>query len=285
MIKVFYNPLQSAVKNESYSPSAMKPRLVAEAFSQFSAVSIDESFAPLSIEDLSKVHDPKYVTGVLNCSVPNGFGNRLPEIAATLPWTSGSMYAAAIGAIAEGVAVSPTSGFHHASFSAGSGFCTFNGLMATAVKLLNSGYSKVGILDLDAHYGDGTEDIIERLKLQSSIPHYTFGKEFRFYSSERAWLDSLERSITTLFSGCDVVLFQAGADPHKDDPLGGMLTTEAIRERDQIVFNTLKTKKIPCAWNLAGGYQKPIEKVIALHVNTLMQCILAFEFSARLHRK
>jgi len=277
MIKVFYNPLQSAEKNNSFSPSASKPRLVADVFSQFPSVKIEECFSPISISALCRVHDPKYVKGVLDCKINNGFGNRLPEIAKTLRWTSGSMYAAAKCAIRKGVAVSLTSGFHHASYDHGSGFCTFNGLMAAAVKLLDQGHSKIGILDLDAHYGDGTENIIKTLGLENKISHYTFGREFYRFDSERQWLNSLEQAIIDKFSDCDVVLYQAGADPHIDDPLGKMLTTEAMRERDQIVFRTCKAHKIPVAWNLAGGYQQPIEKVLELHANTLIECVLVFE--------
>ena len=68
--------------------------------------------------------------------------------------------------------------------------------------------------------------------------------------------------------GCDIVLYQAGADPHIDDPLGGFLTTEQLRIRDQRLFEGLKQRGIPIAWVLAGGYQKPLEKVLEIHDNT-----------------
>ena len=45
-------------------------------------------------------------------------------------------------------------------------------------------------------------------------------------------------------AGCDLVLYQAGADPHISDPLG-------------------------------GGYQKPIAKVVDLHVNTMRAALAA----------
>ena len=78
-------------------------------------------------------------------------------------------------------------------------------------------------------------------------------------------------------AGCDVVLYQAGADQHIDDPLGGLLTTAQLRARDETVFQILAELRIPVAWNFAGGYQKEadgsIPKVIEVHSNTARAAI------------
>ena len=71
---------------------------------------------------------------------------------------------------------------------------------------------------------------------------------------------------------CDVILYQAGADPHVDDPLGGWLTTEQLRERDRRVFESAQRLGVPIAWNLAGGYQEPLSKVLEIHDNTMREC-------------
>jgi acetoin utilization deacetylase AcuC-like enzyme len=72
---------------------------------------------------------------------------------------------------------SPTSGFHHAGWDSGHAFCTFNGLLVAALKLrLQRRVQRVAILDLDAHFGDGTRDIIRRLGL-GWVRHYTFGED------------------------------------------------------------------------------------------------------------
>jgi acetoin utilization deacetylase AcuC-like enzyme len=74
-----------------------------------------------------------------------------------------------------------------------------------------------------------------------------------------------------------LVLYQAGADTHVDDPLGGLLTTEQMRERDRIMFSVAHELGIPLAWNLAGGYQvEPdgsIPKVVQLHLNTFEEAL------------
>jgi acetoin utilization deacetylase AcuC-like enzyme len=79
---------------------------------------------------------------------------------------------------------------------------------------------------------------------------------------------------------CDIVLYQAGADPHISDPYGGWLTTNELRERDAIVFDILAKHKVPVAWNLAGGYQVEedgsIPKVLEIHDNTMRECQRVF---------
>jgi nucleoside-diphosphate-sugar epimerase len=76
--------------------------------------------------------------------------------------------------------------------------------------------------------------------------------------------------IVALSTGCVYPLSAVGGHgSHEDDPLGGWLTTEEMVERDRIVFETLARKGIPVAWNLAGGYQEPIERVLGLHSDTM----------------
>ena len=77
--------------------------------------------------------------------------------------------------------------------------------------------------------------------------------------------------------GCDVLLYQAGADPHIDDPLGGWLTDEQLALRDRIVFEHCAARQLPVAWNLAGGYQEPLRKVLDIHDHTLRECLRVYD--------
>ena len=266
-IPVFYR-YEMCADSECFSPSALKPGPVVSAW-QEAGVPIElKSFYPLTRSEIAVAHDDQMVDDVLDLKIPNGFGNKSAAVAASLPYTSGSMRAAVRAAMENGIgAVSPTSGFHHAGYDFNGGFCTFNGLMIAAIPLVMDGW-KVGILDLDMHWGNGTDDIIGRGIFNiEQIPHYHQSSTAVF--GVKAWLKNLPDIISARFGKCDVVLYQAGADPHVDDPLGGWLTTEQLFERDRIVFNTLRELRIPCAWNLAGGYQDPLSKVIEIHSNTM----------------
>jgi len=277
-MKVFYDKRQSVSGNDSFSPSAGKPELVLAAWKALDLPLSICSFKPVTVGDLSLAHSQEYVLNVLLGREPNGFGNASESIAKSLPWTTGSFVAAAQHAAETGdPAASLTSGFHHAGYDFGGGFCTFNGLMVAAHLLKKGGLAKkVGILDLDAHYGNGSDDIIRALNLDH-VEHYTFGAEKIDRENANQWLKDLPAIIMNKFVDCDVLLFQAGADPHENDPLGGYLSTDQMEKRDQIVFETCKRMGLPIAWNLAGGYQQPIEKVLEIHSNTAIQCVIVYE--------
>lgn len=284
-IPVFFRQEMVAEIN-SVSPSAGKPaRLVEQWIMQCQPIEV-RAPEPVTVEDFYRVHDRDFVDGILSLRERNGFGNRSPTVAASLPYTSGSMLAAAREAIANHrVAIAPCSGFHHAHHSASFGFCTFNGLMVTAAAL-KAGMPRcqtIGILDCDHHYGDGTDDILRVLDFDGWIKHYTAGEDYGQAQQAAEFLQRLP-SIVRSFRDCDVLLYQAGADPHVEDPLGGWLTTEQLRERDHLVFRTAREIGLPIAWNLAGGYQKPLAKVLDIHTNTLKACIDIYLPSAALLR-
>ena len=297
MIPVFYNERQTAAANGRTSPSIEKPiyvveRWVADHGSKIQI--IDPMRARTYAYDIPRilkiVHDPNYVDQVLSCVESNGFGDHDPNVALALPEIVRSFLAAADAATkSRSVAVSPTSGFHHARWSRGGGFCTFNGLALAAVLLARRG-TRVLILDIDDHYGDGTDDILYRVGHGGTnygirrIHHQTYGvartkiEALRFIDDIPTMIEDAEP---------DVVLYQAGADPHENDPIGsGYLTSADMRNRDALVFETCKQMNVGCAWNLAGGYQRnkslgeslreQIKPVLDLHAATMDECIRVY---------
>src|SRR5215475_12581602 len=187
MIAVFYRPEQSSDAAESFSPSAGKPKLVIEDWFSHPEIAPHiqiKSFPPADDDLLLSAHDANYVRGIFSAEIPNGFGNTSPEIAASLRYTVGSLVAATRHVLetrstsALQVAVSPTSGFHHAEYDCGNGFCTFNGLMVAAIRAHALGLAqRVLILDMDQHYGNGTDDIIKKLAIDY-VDHITAGTSY-----------------------------------------------------------------------------------------------------------
>lgn len=279
-IPVFFTELMAARNPGGFSPSAGKPSAVVASWldKQWPIEMIKPS--PVSKTQLALAHESNYVHEVLGLKIDNGFGTRSRQVADSLPYTTGSMLSAARHVLEHGgVACSPTSGFHHACYNHGGGFCTFNGLMVTALALHQEGLvNKVGILDFDFHYGNGTDDIIQRLGIDWVI-NYTNSKRYNAKSPSK-FLHDIPEMVAEL-SDCDLILYQAGADAHEDDPLGGFLTSDQMRKRDRTVFEETKTWRLPLVWNLAGGYQTElfpsgktsIRKVLALHDTTMYECI------------
>ena len=139
LLPVFFTPRMVA-RSGSFSPSAAKPLQVVESWKRRGfPIEIHEP-VPVTVDELSLVHDRRHVVAILAGKAENGFGNRSREVAASLPFTSGSMLSAARHVLRHGgVAASPTSGFHHAGFDQATGFCTLNGLMVTAAALRAEG--------------------------------------------------------------------------------------------------------------------------------------------------
>lgn len=258
---------------QARSPSAHKPQAVVESWLAIAPQLEIIAPEPVSVTQLCLAHSPVYVADVLAGRAPNGFGNRSLEVAASLPYTSGSMLSAARAATADGtVAVAPCAGFHHAMYAFAADFCTFNGLVVTARALLQEGVAtRVGILDADMHYGDGTDEILAAVG-ETHVVHYSVG-EHHWEPGDAAGFFNQLPTILARFVDCDLLLYQAGADPHIDDPLGGWLTTEQLRERDGSVFEFCAAHRLPIAWNLAGGYQQPLRRVLDIHDNTLRECL------------
>jgi len=78
-IPVFYSEHMLA-ETHSFSPSAGKPRHVLAAWQKAGLPISVQPFAPASDLDLCLAHDAIYVRGVLEGTLPNGFGNTSPEV-------------------------------------------------------------------------------------------------------------------------------------------------------------------------------------------------------------
>jgi acetoin utilization deacetylase AcuC-like enzyme len=269
------------VEIDHYSPSAKKPRQVAEALKTSAFPILWTEPEPASVTDFCRVHDPDFVKGTLMAALPNGFGTYSEEVARTLPYTTGAMMTAARLALQHGFASALVSGFHHAGCAYASNFCTFNGLMVTAKALIEEGLvQRVAIIDADQHYGDGTEDILDIHGWHDEIFHYSFGKDFHQPEQASLYLDRMTALTPEVQDFApNLILYQAGADTHVDDPLGGVLTTDELLLRDYMLFKMARQLSIPVAWNLAGGYQRDpdggISKVIEIHLNTFRAAIAA----------
>ena len=192
----------------------------------------------------------------------------------------------------DGVAAALVSGFHHSHADHGEGFCTFNGLVVAADALRAGGRSRsrVAVLDMDLHYGNGTASLCADapVALQLSI----YGNDYhqnqpvqgrRAVRHDDGAEPPLDRAAERQRPGGDargaggrhwrdllawgrpdLLLYQAGADPYREDPYSPLaLDHDDLRERDRRVFACAQRHGLPIAWVLAGGYTKDIARSCA----------------------
>jgi acetoin utilization deacetylase AcuC-like enzyme len=91
-----------------------------------------------------------------------------------------------------------------------------------------------------------------------------------------AWLDNALSSGLRQFDP-ELLCYIAGADPYREDQLGGLsLTIEGLKKRDELVFRVAKARGIPVMATLAGGYARNVEDTVMIHCNTVIAAIEVF---------
>ena len=186
-------------------------------------------------------------------------------------------------ALEEGAAANVGGGFHHASAARGEGFCLINDI-AVAIRVLQKEgrLRRAAVVDLDLHQGNGTALIFRG---DPDVFTYSMHQEHLYPPKERSsldvglesctgdgeYLEKLRASLPRVFdSGPELVVYQAGADPYREDQLGSLrLTMEGLRERDRCVFEECRRRGVPVAVTLGGGYARRTEDVVTIHLNTL----------------
>lgn len=303
-LTLFHDPGFAAPLGEHIMP-IRKFALVADILREWKNIEI-ASPAPVTEADLLRVHTPEYITAI-RTGEPRALAESQkfpwsPELFPSVRLTNGGVLAAARHALDHKVSGALVSGFHHSCADHGEGFCTFNGLVVAAEALrATEKIRTAAVLDLDLHYGNGTASLaVDRPWLRVlSIYGNDYCKNVAYRDvRERHHEDgSNHRSVPIIPSGGndgpnllrlldehlpwilqegkpDLLLFQAGADPLRDDPYSPLdLGHEELFQRDKKVFAFARENQIPVAWVLAGGYSPDIQKVVDVHVNTARACL------------
>lgn len=187
-------------------------------------------------------------------------------------------------ALTFGMAMNIAGGTHHAFTNRGAGFCLLNDIAIAANFLLEKSLAtKILVVDLDVHQGDGTAQIFrdedrvftfsmhgannyplqkERSDLDVALPDFT-GDDF--------YLSALETNLQLLLDTVapDFIFYQSGVDILATDQLGKLnITREGCKQRDRLVLKTAYQHKIPLVASMGGGYSKDFRDIIEAHANT-----------------
>ena len=279
-LTVFYSP---AYVVEGRSETVTKARLVAEMIEAGKAGEVwleAPKFA--TRKELLSIHSPEHVRSTFEDK--GAFlevGPWSQPLLDSILASTGGMRDAVKEALKNGRSGSLSSGLHHARRGSGNGFCQFNGLALAALEALKQ-VKTVGILDLDAHGGGGTFDILggdERVYLAdvtvNSFDSWEPSHPRRHFYVEaddpRGYLGHVEEALHAL-ERVDFLIYNAGMDAY--EKAGGMkgITKDMIRKREQRVVQWARARKIPHIFALAGGYKwdgLTLSQVAELHVETV----------------
>jgi acetoin utilization deacetylase AcuC-like enzyme len=215
------------------------------------------------------------------------------EIAEFFRLACGGTALAARTALERGWAAHLGGGFHHAFEERAEGFCYLNDLAVAARAVQAEGRAaRVAVVDLDVHQGNGTAGIFRgdptvftfSVHQEDNYPVKEPGdRDIGLVSFDRRrpgspwvedglYLQVLEAAMPEVLDAArpDLVLYQAGADPYRNDQLGGFrLTLEGLARRDEIVFEACRRRGVPVATTCGGGYAADVEDTIAIHLATV----------------
>ncbi|MDZ7629389.1 MAG: histone deacetylase [Parvularculaceae bacterium] len=253
-----------------------------------------ESLSPSPLATATEIevaHDPAYVDSVRAGTIDASAMRRIG-----FPWseqiwrrsqaTMGGAIAAARAALTDGISGQLAGGTHHAHYSFGAGYCVFNDFAIAALSLLEGRrqerVARIAIVDLDVHQGDGNASILGRrddifIFSMHGEKNFPFRKEKSSLDVELPdgaedddYLQALAEHLPAVWAfRPDLVLYQAGVDPLKEDRLGRMaLTHQGLMERDRMVLEGAKSRGVPVSIAIGGGYAQPIEASIEAYANT-----------------
>lgn len=234
---------------------------------------------------LSLAHDRAYVDRVMALDLSAEEARRigLPQSEAMRRRVrlslAGTLLAARL-ALAEGVACNAAGGSHHADYEGGAGFCVFNDVAVAAAALIADGsVGRIVILDLDVHQGDGTARIFKgspdvvtvSVHGADNYPAVKASSDFDLAlpdgTEDNAYMKAVETALEAA-PDADLVFYNAGVDPHRDDRLGRLaLSDDGIARRDRRVMRWAQGRATPLVGVLGGGYGNDPAVIAARHVS------------------
>jgi len=242
-------------------------------------------------EDVLRVHTAEYVHKLKTDTLSASERMRLelpfsPKVVEAFWLAAGGSILAARFALQDGFGVNIGGGFHHAYPAHGEGFCMLNDVAIAARCLQSDGAAaRVMVVDTDVHQGNGTAYIFAN---DSSVFTFSIHQERNYPApkppsdldidladgvGDEEYLHELRRGLDESFGRFSpgLIIYVAGADPYREDQLGGLsLTIAGLRQRDDLVFAEARRRGVPVAVTLAGGYARNTEDTVRIHMNTVL---------------
>ena len=287
MLPIVYHPHYEAELPEGHRfPMGKYGRLA----SRLQALGlVPDGFAapePADAPLIALAHKLAYVDSVLACRVPREIERRIglpvtESVARRACRSAGGTLLAARLALRHGLAGTTAGGSHHGQRETGAGFCVFNDVAIAAKALRATGeIARALVIDLDVHQGDGTADCLRddpdlftvSVHAEKNYPVRKIAGDLDIGLpdglEDQAYLAVVAERVPRLLDGLspDLVFYNAGVDPHRDDKLGRLaLSDEGLRARDAFVVGEAHRRGIPLVSVVGGGYAADLEALARRH--------------------
>ncbi len=295
------HPAYSAPLPEDHRFPMAKFRLLVEHLQHLDILRADQLHRPLPVPRrwLELVHPRSYHEAFSRRTLSQAEARRIglpatPGVVRRSWLAVGGTVLTARLALQHGLACHLAGGTHHAFGSVGSGFCIFNDVAVAAKVLLAEGLvQRLLVVDLDVHQGDGTASLFAgdpRVFTFSAHAERNFPLRKATSDHDLPLPDGLEDQpylaavadvLPDLLSEVrpDLVFYNAGVDPHRQDRLGRLcLTDEGLLQRERMVLEMCLRQGVPVATVIGGGYDAitPLVERHALVVRAAAEMGLLF---------
>ena len=272
---------------------SQKYRLVRDKLIADQIAAPDDFLAPepASDADILRIHSQDYVYKLKNGSLSAAEILRMEipyskELVEACWLAAGGSILAGQRALADGWSASIGGGFHHAYADHGEGFCVIHDV-AVAIRRLqfDRAIKTAMVVDTDVHQGNGTASIFGgdgdvftlSIHQENNYPYpkppSTVDIDLPDGIGNDDYLSILEKHLRAAFHDFkpQILFYIAGADPYREDQLGGLaLTMEGLARRDALVFDYARRHGVPVAITLAGGYARNVGDTVKIHANTIL---------------
>lgn len=291
MLPIAFHPIYKHPLPEGHRFPMLKYELLPQQLLHEGIVTENDFFTP-EIPDLKHilaVHDKEYVESLTNLTLDAraarkiGFPLSAELVERELRIAQGTILGCE-KALQTGIAFNIAGGTHHAYSNRGEAFCLLNDQAIGAQYLLDKKLaSKILIIDLDVHQGNGTAEIFHNNSdvFTFSIhgkSNYPFKKETSDLdialpdnTSDAEYLSIINEMVPKLIAQekPDFIFYLSGVDILDSDKLGKLgCSIEGCKKRDEIVLSYCKKLEIPVQCSMGGGYSPEIKTIIEAHTNT-----------------
>lgn len=291
MLPIAYHPIYRHPLPEGHKFPMLKYELLPQQLLLEGIAEESDFFAPepADLKEVYAIHDKDYVDRLLNLTLDAkaqrkiGFPLSAELIERELRIAQGTI-SGCEKAGETGIAFNIAGGTHHAFTNRGEGFCMLNDQAIAAKYLLNQKLaSKILIIDLDVHQGNGTAEIFQNNPDVFTFSvhgqtNYPFRKEVSDldiglpnFTADDNYLKVISEYVPKLIiqEMPDFIFYLSGVDILESDKLGNLsVSADGCKKRDEIVFSYCRQFQIPVQVSMGGGYSPKIKTIIEAHTNT-----------------
>lgn len=291
MLKIAFDNIYKHPLKENHRFPMIKYELIPEQLLRENTCKEENFFEPGEINhlDILNVHDKIYYKKLINqdfsLKEARAIGFPMSEqlVKREKKIVQGTVEGA-LYSLKYGISMNIAGGTHHAFTNKGEAFCLLNDQAIAAKYLISKNYcSKILILDLDVHQGNGTAEIFNNNESVFTASfhgakNYPFRKEksdfdYGFEDSVRddEYLKIIKYHIPRIIESFEpeFVFYLSGVDIIENDKLGRLsVSLNGCMERDKFVLNYCKLNNIPLQVSMGGGYSPILKDIIEAHSNT-----------------